>query len=149
MKDPKHVWVWVGVVVVVGAVAAWIALKGKPNQSVTSAPVPVYAAQGQIVPQFPKGLILDSSAAVSGSYSIAYASSTNQYTAEYDSSSTVTSLFKQYNTYLPANGWTITGTLTSHPTFDVIAAEQGNDQLQVVLSTNTGGSQATITYVVK
>lgn len=149
MNDSKHVWAWVGVVVVVALVAAWIVWRPASKQAGPSAPVPIYAPQGQLVPQFPKALILDSTAAISGSYSIGYSSSTNQYTAEYDSSSTVTSLFAQYKTYLPANGWTITGTLTSHPTFDVIAASQGNDQLQVVISTAGKGSQATITYVAK
>jgi hypothetical protein len=150
MKDPKRVWAWVGVIIVVIVVIAWVLWMPKfgSHQAATTSPMPVYAPQGQLVPQFPKALILDSNAAISGSYSIGYSSSTNQYTAEYDSSSTVTSLYKMYQTYLAQNNWTVTGSLTTHPTFDVIAATQGNDQLQVVISTVVGGgSQATITYV--
>jgi hypothetical protein len=147
MKDLKKIWVWVGVAVVVIILVVWGVWKLQPHQQAMTNPVPVYAPQGQLVPNFPKNLILDSNAAISGSYSINYSSSTNQYTAEYDSSSTVTSLYNKYQSYLPQNGWTITGSLTTHPTFDVIAATQGNAQLQVVIDTENKGSQATITYV--
>ena len=145
MNDPKRIWAWVGVAILVIVVIAWVIWR--PQEKGASGPSPVFAPQGQLVPQFPKDLILDTNAAISGSYAINYSSSTNQYTAEYDSSSTVTSLFGAYQSYLPANGWTLTGSLTTHPTFDVLSATQDNNQLQVVISTEAKGSQATITYV--
>ena len=148
MKDPKCIWVWVGVAVVVVAVALiWKPTVEKPL--VASVPTPVYASQGQLVPQFPKGLIIDSKAAMSGSYSINYSSSTNQYAAEYYSSSTVTSLYNQYQTYLPRNSWTVIGSITTRPSYDVIWASQGNDQLQVIIGTQKKGSQVTVTYTEK
>ena len=154
MNDRKKLWIWVGVVVVVIAIAGWMVwhFEQKTAPPVASGPVPVFAPKGQLIPNFPKDLIIDSSAAISGSYSLNYSSSTNQYTAEYTSSSTVTSLYKSYQSYLPKNGWTVTGSLTTHPTFNAIAAVQGNNQLQIVISTQGGqnkGSQVTITYVVK
>ena len=152
MKDSKQAWVWVGVavVVVIVAIVTWAMWKPtSPQKQVTSTSTPVYAPQGQLVPQFPKGLILDPKAAVSGSYSINYASSTNQYTAEYNSSSTMASLYKQYQAYLPKNNWTVTGSLTTKPSFEVIAASQGSNQLQIVISTIGKGSQVTISYVIK
>jgi ABC-type multidrug transport system permease subunit len=150
MEGRTWVWVWIGVAVVLIAFLLAIFLSLHANNPASSIPpTPVIAPQGQLVPQFPKSLILDSAAAISGSYSIGYSSSINQYTAEYDSSSTVTSLYNQYKTYLLQNGWTITGTLTSHPTFDVIGASQGANQLQVVISTQGKGSEVTVTYVVK
>jgi hypothetical protein len=154
MKDPKRIWAWVGVAIVVIAVAVWAALqfKQKPVAPVVTGPVPVFAPKGQLTPNFPKDLIIDSSAAIGGSYSINYSSSTNQYTAGYTSSSTVSTLYKDYQSYLTQHNWTVTGSLTTHPTFDAIAATQGNNQLQVVISTQGGqnkGSQVTITYVVK
>lgn len=147
MNDARRIWVWVGVGVVVVIVIVWIvwAMTAKP---VVSVPPPVYAPQGQLVPQFPKSLILDSNAAISGSYSISYSTSTNQYTAEYDSTSSMAALYGEYQSYLPQNNWTVTGSLTTHPTFRVITASQGSDQLQVVISAIGKGSQATITYVV-
>lgn len=149
MKDPKRVWAWVGVVIVVVIVVVWVVWRAKPAGHVSSNPAPVYAAQGQLVPQFPKNLILDTSAAITGSYSIGYASSTNQYTAEYNSSSTVTSLYNQYQSFLPQNGWTVNGVLTTSPSYDLISASQANSQLQVLISSQSGGSQVTITYLVK
>jgi hypothetical protein len=148
MKDSQKIWVWVGVVVVVIILVVWGIWKLQPKPQVTG-PVPAFAPQGQLVPNFPKGLILDNGAIINGSYSINYSSSTNQYTAEYDSSSTVTALYNNYQSYLPQNGWTITGSLATHPTFDAIAATQNNNQLQVVISTKNKGSQVTITYVVE
>jgi hypothetical protein len=147
MRDSKRIWAWVGAAIIVVALAVWAIWKFTSHAPVATGPVPVFAPQGQLVPNFPKDLILDSNAAISGSYSVSYSTSTNQYTAEYDSSSTVTALYKQYSSYLPQNGWTVTGALTTHPTFDVIAATEGSDQLQVVISTQSGGSQVTISYV--
>jgi hypothetical protein len=111
--------------------------------------VPVYAPKGQLVAQFSPSLIMDKSAVISDSYAINYSTTTNQYTAEYNSSNTVTALYNDYKTYLSENGWTITGSLTTHPTFDALTAEKGNDQLQVVISTQGKESHVTITDVVK
>jgi hypothetical protein len=149
MKDSKRIWAWVGVAIIVIVIVAWFVWKFGAAHPVASGPTPVFAPQGQLVPQFPKGLIVDGDAAISGSYAINYSSSTNQYTAEYDSSSTVTSLYKDYQSYLSANGWVVTGSLATHPTFDALAATQGSNQLQVVISTKAKGSQVTITYLVK
>lgn len=150
MNDPKKVWAWVGVAVVVVAIAVWAEfLPGRTPAAAPLSPAPVYAAQGQLVPQFPKGLILDSNAAISGSYSIGYATSTNQYTAEYTSSNSMKSLYADYQSYLPKNGWTVTGSLTTHPAFEVITAQQGTSQLQIVISAAGTGSQVTITDLAK
>ncbi len=149
MKDSKRIWVWVGVVVVVLAVVFAFAWRPSSKQPASSGPAPVFAPQGQLVPQFPKSLILDSNAAISGSYSINYSSSTNQYTAEYDSSSTVVSLYTQYKQYLPANGWTITNDMNSLSGFRGIAGGNASSSVQVAINAHGGGSQVTITYLVK
>ena len=111
--------------------------------------MPVYAPKGQLVSQFSPSLILDKTAAISGSYAINYSPTINQYTAEYTSPSTVTALYNDYKTYLPKNGWTIVGSLTTQPTFDAINATKGSDQLQVVISKQDKQSHVTITDVVK
>lgn len=153
MNNSRQIWVWVGVAVVVVAVAAAFIWKPAPTTqpptATSTSPAPVYAPQGQLVPEFPKDLIIDDTAAISGSYSIGYSSTTNQYTAQFNSSSTVTALYNQYKTYLAAHNWTITGSLTTRPTFDAISASQGSSTLQVVISKMSKGSQVTITYVVK
>jgi hypothetical protein len=145
--DKKTVILWSAVAVAIICCSAgviWNITKG--SKKVVVAPTPVFAPQGQLVPQFPTNLILDSNAAISGSYAINYSSITNQYTAEYDSSSTMPTLYNDYQSYLPKNGWNVTGSLTTHPTFDAIAASQGHNQLQVVISPYNKESQVTITY---
>lgn len=146
MNDAKRIWMWVGVGIVVIIAIVWIvwAMMAKP---VASGPSPVYAPQGQLVPQFPTGLILNNSTTIDESYSISYSTSTNQYTAEYDSTSSMATLYADYQSYLPKNNWTVTGSLTTHPTFEVITASQDSHQLQVVISAIGKGSQATITYL--
>ncbi len=154
MKDHKTMWAWVGAGVVAVVVIIWVATAMMPQQQApqtpqATGPMPVYAPHGQVTPNFPRGLILDNNAAISQSYSIAYASSTNLYTAIYDSSSTVTSLFEKYKTYLSGNGWTITGTLTTQPTFDVITASSAGGQVQVVVSKQGTGSHVAVGYTAK
>jgi hypothetical protein len=149
MKDSKRIWVWVGTVVVIIVAVVWIiwAVR-KPSAPPPAGPTPVFAPKGQLTPQFPKTLILDSNAGISGSYSVNYSSSTNQYTAQYDSSSTVTSLYNAYHSYFSENNWTLSGSVTTHPAFDALAATQSGAQATVVISMkNGGGSQVTVTYV--
>ena len=149
MKDSKTVWVWVGIVVVVAVVVAWFIWKPTSKAPVASNPTPVYAPQGQLVPQFPPSLILGTSTIVNGSYAIDYSSSTNQYTAEFNSSSSLASLYANYKQYLPANGWTITNDITKYPTSRGLYASNTSSSVTVGISENGKGSQVTITYVVK
>jgi hypothetical protein len=154
MKDYKNIWAWVGVAVVVIIAIVWIVMAAMPKsqpQQQAEGPTPVYAPQGELTPQFPKDLIIDDSAAITGSYSINYSSSTNQYTAQFTSTSTVKALFDSYKTYLTNNGWTITGTLTTQPTYDIIAATNDAGQMEAVISTSDKGqgAQAIVTYMPK
>ncbi len=148
-------WAWIGGAIVAVIVIAWIVAAMMSPQATpppqATGPVPVYAPQGQITPNFPKGLILDSAAAISQSYSIAYASSTNLYTAIYDSSSTESGLFAVYKKYLSGNGWTITGTLTTTttPALYAITATSAGGQVQVVVSKQGTGSHVSVGYTAK
>jgi hypothetical protein len=56
------------------------------------------------------------------------------------------SLFGDYQTYLPQNGWTVIGSDATHSMFSEISANQGTNQLQVVISQVGKGSQVTISY---
>jgi hypothetical protein len=151
MKKSKSAWtrsiVILAIVIIIIIVASVLIWKFAPKNPAVG--VPVYAEKGQLTPQFPKDLILDKDAAINGSYAINYSPTINQYTAEYDSSSTVKALYAEYQSYLPKNGWTIVGSLTTRPTFDALSATKGNNQLQVVISTKDKGSHVTITVVVK
>lgn len=123
MNDKKNLWVWIGVAVVVVAVivavVVWFVNRGQAPQQAAVVPV-VHAPAGQVIAGFPQQMILGvstSSSATSGaasffsgitdSYSIGYSTSTNQYTAEWVSSSTIAALYKQYQDYVTKNGFTI------------------------------------------
>jgi hypothetical protein len=148
MKDSKRIWVWVGAAIVVIAVIVFVMWKltAKPKPT---GPVPVFAPQGQLTPNFPKQLILDPQAQVNSSYSINYDPTTNQYTAEWTSSSSLASLYGDYQKYFGDNGWTITnqsGVKTASK-LAVLYAATTTANVNVTLVTQGQGSDATISYV--
>jgi hypothetical protein len=153
MQDTKRIWVWVGVAVVVIAVAVafiWKPNFSKPATSTNTTPPPVtYAAQGQIVPQFPKQLILDGLASVGSSYSIGYSSSTNQYTAVFNASTSMAILYYSYKQYFLANRYGIVNDITKYPTSRGLDAVNASSEVAVAIVQKGTGSQTTITYVTK
>lgn len=166
-------WMWIGVaaaVVVIAAVAIWF-FYGR--QKAYLGPAPVHAPEGQVVDGFPRQLILGTPtsttttsavasssmevffAGITNSYSINYSTSTNQYTAEWLSSSTPATLYKQYQSYIEKNGWTITNH-NDLATFKSIYATNASSGVNIVLvpqsktSTSTNkGSKVTVTYIGK
>ncbi len=149
MNDSKRIWVWVGVAVVVIALAAWLiwGVSLKPKQ--LTGPVPVFAPQGQLTPQFPKNLILDARAEVNSSYSIGYSTSTNQYTAEWVSSSSLATLDADYKNYFAANGWQVTNSnaVSAVTKLGVVYASTSTANINVTLVAQGKGSEVTISYV--
>ncbi len=118
-----------------------------------SGPAPVYAAAGQLVAGFPSTLILDNAAKVSESYSIGYSASLNQYTAQWNSSSSMASLDILYQNYLSKNGWRITKQSTNRPAFSPefrgIYATNGSYDANVTIVAEGTGAEVTITYLAK
>jgi len=159
MKVPKYFWEWVGIVVILIVaitLIVWMMSRGTsspwattPGVTTSATPAPVFAPQGQLTPQFPKGLILDTKAAVGGSYAIDYSSSTNQYTTQYDSSSSVAVLYADYRAYFGSNGWTITNssTITSASKIGALYATNASAGANVTIFTKPGGSEVTVSYV--
>ncbi len=149
MKDSKTLWAWVGGVIVVVACIAYVvwyfsaAGNGGTIGSVTTAP------PGQLVAGFPRDLILDNAAQVGNSYSIDYSSSTNQYTAEWVSSSSISSLYSAYAQYFAANGWSVVNSSTQTPTFYNLYAVTSTADANVVMGTGADGLDVTISYVKK
>jgi hypothetical protein len=147
MKNSKQIWVWVGIVVVVIVVviALIVALSPKP----AARPMPVVAPQGQLTPSFPKELVIDSNAQISNSYSINYDASTNQYTAEWASSSSLPAVYNDYKTYLANNGWTITNSsnVTAASKLGVLYAANSSAKVGVTLVSQGTGSDVSVTYV--
>lgn len=154
MNPSRKSWVWIGsivatILVVAVVVIAVMVRHSSPTQPVSKAPTPVYAPQGELIPQFPKDLILGPAAVVSQSYSLSYSSATNQYTAEFNSSSSMTSLYASYVAYLPAHGWTVTNQLTSFANSRGVSATNASSSVQVSIVAHNGGSQVIVGYVTK
>jgi hypothetical protein len=153
MADNKKMWAWVGAAVVVVVIV--LAFVWKPNMNnpkgTTPTPVgtPVYAPQGQLIPQFPTQLILDSAASLNQSYSINYSSTTNHYTAEYNSSSSMASMYTKYKTYLPANGWVIANDMTLYSNSRGLYATNTSSGVEVAIDQIGKGSKVIITYLIK
>jgi hypothetical protein len=149
MKSSKNLWVWVGVVVVVLVVVGALIWRSTSQQPANSGPAAVYAPQGQLAPGFPKNLVLDAQARIGSSYSIAYASTTNQYTARWVSSSSVATLYNSYKTYFGNNGWAITNSsgATSTSKLGAIYAATSSANVSVTMITQGKGSEITVSYV--
>jgi hypothetical protein len=148
MDKSQKAWVWVGIVAVVVLVVVFLIWEPRQSSKPTGV-VAVHAPQGQVVSGFPTNLLLGTSTSVSDSYSINYSSSTNQYTAEWNSSSSMQSLFANYQKYLPANGWTVGGTITNYPTLRGLNATNASGTINLSIVAQGKGSQVTLTYVEK
>jgi hypothetical protein len=148
MKGLKNIWVWVGVAVVVIILVVWGIGRLQSHQQV-AAPTVVYAPQGQLVQNFPKELILDPKAQINSTYSINYDPTTNQYTAEWNSSSSLVSLYNIYNTYFGSNGWTITNSSGATSTSKIAAmyAATSTANVNVSLVAQGQGAGVSVSYV--
>lgn len=158
--DAKNGALIVLAVLVVAFLAAYAVLRSQPPQGggqnqaarpapVPSGPPPSYAPKGQLVPGFPKELILDAAAQVSNSYSINYSASLNQYTAQWNSSSSMAALYAGYKAYLPKNGWQIVNQNTGNVSWRGIYATNGTHDVNVAIVQQGKGSRATVSYVQK
>jgi hypothetical protein len=146
MNSTKKIWAWVGVAIVVIIVV--VAFVWRPAKK-SAAPVPVFAPQGQLTPNFPKQLMLDPEAQVNTSYAINYDPTTNQYTAEWTSSSSLASLYGDYQKYFSDNSWTITNQsgVKAASKLAVLYAATTTANVNVTLVARGGGADATVSYV--
>jgi hypothetical protein len=154
MNPSRTRWVWIGSIIAVTVIAvAIVVLIGNRSQNpsheslAVKSSAPVYAPQGELVAQFPKDLILDPAAAMSQSYFLGYSSRANQYTAQFDSSSSMTTLYEEYLKFLPEHGWTITNNVTAFRNSRGIAAISASSSVQVSIVAHHDGSAAAVAYV--
>jgi hypothetical protein len=154
MQNKERTLIWIGVIAVI--VGIFIIVGWKPQDGTTpqgggtSAPVPVtYAPQGQVVPQFPQELILDANPSVTQSYSINYSSSTNQYTAQWNSTTAMSALVTKYKNYFSAHGWSVTDNDLVTTTAKSLSASTSTASVLVTILSQPKGSQVTVSYLVK
>lgn len=145
MENKKIIWVWVGVaVVVIGVVAAFVWPRHNQGN-----PAAVYAPKGQLVPQFPKSLVLHALGGVTNSYSIGYNASTSQYTGEFDSSNTVDFIYNQYLNYFLSNHWTVENIINNNSSSRGLYVTTSTADASVAISAEPKGSHVTIGYLTK
>lgn len=138
---------WIVIIVLAAAGLIWYGLMR--NAAQTRGPVPVYAPQGQTVQGFPKQLILDNAAAVVNSYSVTHSASSSQYTAQWNSSSSVTALYNAYKQYFSANGWTIVHDVTQYANARALYATNASSDVSVSVTSagKESGTQVSLTYL--
>lgn len=129
MPSNSRTWIWivsaVVVVVIIIALVFWFVEKRSPYAPAVSGPKPAYAPAGQLVAGFPVGLLIDSGATITKSYSLAYSSTTDQYSVEWDSSSSPQSLAVGYTLYFQGDGWRIASETTTSSALRSIYAAGG------------------------
>ena len=109
-------------------------------------PTPEFAAKGQVVQGFPQNLILKDNPNITNSYTINYSSSTNLYTAQWNSSSTPDSVVSQYQTFLSQNGWSVTLTKSTVSWLKGLSAVTSTANLLLSVTPQGSGSQVSLTY---
>ncbi len=150
MQDNKRVWVWVGVVVVLFAIVAFLVWPPNNNANQTATgPTPVYAAKGQVIAGFPQEILLHAPGAITNSYSIAYASSTNLYTVQLNSSSSMQFVYNLYLQYFLSKSWTITNNVTNQVASRGLYVTTSTADASVSIVQQGTGSQVTISYSTK
>ena len=152
-KVSVKVVAWTVVIVVIAATVVWFLVhrhgeqvNQSGNQTTAQTGVAVFAPKGTVTSGFPMQLILDKAAAVTNSYSINYSASGNQYTAQWNSSSSMTSLYNTYKQYLPANSWTITNDLTKYAGLRGLYATNASSAVNIVITAQGKGAQVVVTY---
>jgi hypothetical protein len=151
MQDNRkgNALVIVGIVVLAIIVILFFVWKPTQPQGTSSQlGVPTYAPAGQLTPQFPKELILDSAAQISSSYVINYSSSSSQYTAEWSSSSSMASLYTRYLNYFPRNGWVVVSKKSS-ATLDGVSAARGYVNANVAIFPKNNATEVVVSYTMQ
>ena len=156
LRAKTWIFIVLAAAVIVGIIL-YVSLMNWPSAPTTPPPStppvalgsPVFAPKGELTPGFPKSLILDNAATIDGSYSINYSSSINQYTAEWNSSSSLAALYTAYKQYLPSHGWTIVNDITKYPTSRGLYARNASSDVSVAIIAQGSGSQIILTYLGK
>jgi hypothetical protein len=131
-QELKKFYVWVAIVVflvLIVVIVVW------PRRA------------GQVVAGFPQGLLIDSTAKVSASYAINYSSSTNQYTAEWDSSAPPISVASMYSGYFSSHGWKIVNEERSSLDLQGIYAVSSTNAVNMTAAAEGSGSHVTVSYL--
>jgi hypothetical protein len=143
------VFIAAGILLFIAFLFWWPKYAAQTPASQPRGPMPVHAPAGQLVPGFPKELILDESAKLSDSYSVNYNPSLNQYTAVFNSNEAMLDLFAAYKNWLTRNGWTITNEIAYYPTSRGLYAKKGTADASIAIIDQKTQRQVVVSYVGK
>lgn len=146
-KQKKWAWIGAAIVVLVLIGVAFGAM-WRPGQS-GSPTAPTYGPTGGLVSGFSQNLVLDQSPSITNSYSIPQSGTSTQYTANWNSSSSMSSLYAAYQSYFKQNNWTFLGQDASHASYRNIEATNGTQYVNVTILAQGKGSQVMVSYLEK
>lgn len=112
-------------------------------------PMPSYAPSGQPASQFPQSLIFDPTISLTQSYAIHYSTSTNQYTASWNSSSSPDDVIAAYKNYFRTQGWHVSPNPVTQASIRGLSASTSSAYVLVTAITKDTGSAVTVSYVQK
>jgi hypothetical protein len=147
MQTLSRAWVWtvigiVAIIVIVLVSLFWFLPKkaGAPG-------IPLFAPDGQVVAGFPQDLLLDSGGSITKSYSIPNGATTSQYTVEWISSSSPSSLLAGYLIYFSGNGWRIINQSSDAGPVQSVYAASASGTANLSITSQGFGSDAVLSYV--
>lgn len=115
-----------------------------------SQPKPQYAAAGQLTSSFPKALEIGKGATTTSSYSIGYTNS-NQSTAVYDTTDSISSVYAQYLAYFKTNKYEVLNKSESAKMDVIYAISGGNNpgDISVLITPDGAKTKVTASYLKK
>ena len=145
----KQNLVLIAAILAVGIVLAIIfsrTQKSEEQREVTG-PSPVYASQGKLTEGFPEELVIDGTASVESSYTIAYDATVNQHTAVFMSDESPAALRAQYKAFFVEEGWEILSESTEG--VQALYAQKDRTDVSFTAGLQDGRTQVIIAYLEK
>jgi flagellar basal body-associated protein FliL len=148
-------WIVIAIVLVIGLGAVFLLLHKNvvptkntgTNTSAVVQPKPVYAAQGKLTENFPTSLIIGAKPNTQSSFSVNYSSS-NQYTAVFDTTDSISAEYSSYMSYFQNNKYEVISHQNTSKIANLYAINiDGDVSVQIVPSGKS--SVVTVSYLKK
>jgi flagellar basal body-associated protein FliL len=148
-------WIVIAIVLVIGLGAVFLLLHKNilPTQNSSTKPSaivepkPVYAAQGKLTENFPTSLIIGAKPSTQSSFSVNYSNS-NQYTAVFNTTDSISAEYNSYMSYFQNNKYEIISHQDTSNLAELYAINKDGDvSAQIVPSGKL--SMVTVSYLKK
>jgi hypothetical protein len=153
-----HKTIWAAGIIVVVLTIAFIVFWHQKHESAPSTKPsqtqqtvnhiqPTYTSSGQLVPAFPKELVLGTQPTITQSYDVPY-SSQNQSATTYQAQDTPDKVFQAYLTYFQSNNYEIISKQQTTERDTVYASNKDVD-ISIIITSKQGKSSVTVNYLNK